>query len=62
MLVVLNLGRAEGQLNIDLSTAQLDPDTGNYCVLQKVSFLTNKKTNPVMKLDCISYSGRRLYK
>ena len=38
MLVVLNLGRAEGQLNIDLSTAQLDPDTGNYCVLQKVRF------------------------
>ncbi|XP_023323925.1 uncharacterized protein LOC111697967 isoform X2 [Eurytemora carolleeae] len=36
MLVVINLGRAEGQLNIDLSTAQLDPDTGNYCVLQKV--------------------------
>eukprot|EP00088_Acartia_fossae_P015112 TRINITY_DN18212_c0_g1_i1.p1 TRINITY_DN18212_c0_g1~~TRINITY_DN18212_c0_g1_i1.p1 ORF type:complete len:350 (-),score=101.88 TRINITY_DN18212_c0_g1_i1:245-1294(-) len=41
MLVSAVASVVNGQLNIDLSTAALDPDTGNYCVVQKVCI-----TNP----------------
>jgi len=35
-VVVMLVSPALAQLNIDLSRAELDPDTGNFCVIQKV--------------------------
>merc|ERR1711962_456817 len=40
-LMVMFVGLTTAQLNIDLSRAQIDPDTGNFCMLQKVCI-----TNP----------------
>ena len=36
-VVVMLVSPALAQLNIDLSRAELDPDTGNFCVIQKVT-------------------------
>ena len=36
---------AQAQLNIDLSKATLDAETGNYCVVQKVRTVRYEKCN-----------------
>ena len=40
VMMVMFAGQAMAQLNIDLSRAEIDPNTGNFCVMQKVSFIT----------------------
>jgi len=36
VMMVMFAGQAMAQLNIDLSRAEIDPNTGNFCVMQKV--------------------------
>lgn len=52
-----------GQLNIDLSKAALDPDTGNFCVVQKVCItnppesLTASGCAPMLRDGCQCFPG-----